>query len=394
MNRLRNWAPLLCFVACFLVISFLSPQSGGQAIIFPKTPSIFDPSFYRRTYSDVATLSDKAARAHWDSIGFGEGRRSHAGPRIMKIVLMTKDEWPLVRSWVLHHAHIFGPRNVYVIDSSAADGPTARFLDEAALYGVNVMRTQLNLNNVLDAINHLFRLLAHSTDFIIKLDTDELLLRWNGTALVTTGLVEYLDSIPVTGALLKVGGAGENAAPSSCGDRNNSVVLASRHFILVDAHPAMGRKFFSGPSFKTVDLGAHKGEVQSPFDALPSEFVPNLRYAHYHQQCYDITIANSLRAIISHGYLDPSEPSEVQREKLAQRVATSNFPRGSIHKAAGYLEHLNDEGGTRARHEEFANYVRSSGVFVPEIAALAECLEAAYTKKGLGYDMGATGCAL
>lgn len=363
----------------------------GLGKLFECSP-IFDAAFYRRTYADAAHLSDADARAHWATKGFGAGRRAHAGPRITKVVLMTKDEFPLVRAWVLHHAHIFGPRNVYVIDSSAAGGPAALFLADAARAGVNVFQTQLNLNDLRAAINGLFRALAPTADFLIKLDTDELLLRSDGTTMHTTGLIEYLDEYPVTGALLKVAGGGENYPPEDCAAGGGNVVVASRRFHLVSAHPDMGRKFFAAPSYSDVDLGAHAGRVLPPFDALPSVFVTNLSYAHFHSACFDNVVENSLRALVSHGYVDLADSKSVMREKLAQRVATSNFPHGSIHKGVAYLAFLNDEAGERAKYEAYAREGRSAGTFIPAIAALAECLSAAFDARTPGYNMAATGC--
>ena len=49
---------------------------------------------------------------HWFQRGIGQGRRSHAGRKTLKILLMTKDEWPLLRSWVLYHADLVGGSNL------------------------------------------------------------------------------------------------------------------------------------------------------------------------------------------------------------------------------------------------------------------------------------------
>lgn len=58
----------------------------------------------------------------------------------------------------------------------------------------------------------------------------------------------------MTGALLKVAGAGENYPPEDCAAGGGNIVVASRRFHLVSSDPVMGRKFFAAPSYSDIDL--------------------------------------------------------------------------------------------------------------------------------------------
>ena len=77
--------------------------------------SNFDPLFYRRLHSEsaLAFLDDSALERHYSDFGVLAGHRGHSGQRTMKIILMTRDDWPLIRSWVLYHADVFGGENLY-----------------------------------------------------------------------------------------------------------------------------------------------------------------------------------------------------------------------------------------------------------------------------------------
>ncbi len=93
----------------------------------------------------------------------------------IKIVLMTKNEWPLLRSWVLYHSHTFGIENLYIIDSSTL--PVIRnFLETMRTRGLQVLCEDLNLNDIEGKFNEVMRDLAPSSDLMIKLDTDEFLM--------------------------------------------------------------------------------------------------------------------------------------------------------------------------------------------------------------------------
>jgi hypothetical protein len=87
---------------------------NGQVV---ACPPIFDWDYYTSTYADAAKMDSAAALHHFNTVGILEGRRCHAGPKIFKILVMTMNEWPLIRSWTLYHASIFGGENLYILDS-------------------------------------------------------------------------------------------------------------------------------------------------------------------------------------------------------------------------------------------------------------------------------------
>jgi hypothetical protein len=72
----------------------------------------FDWRYYTTHNKGLRRFSAVQAMHHWLDKGIAEGRRSHPGQRTLKILLMTMDEWPLLRSWVLYHAHLVGGHNM------------------------------------------------------------------------------------------------------------------------------------------------------------------------------------------------------------------------------------------------------------------------------------------
>lgn len=89
-----------------------------HGVTYPCAP-LFDPSFYRNRYGRVSfSESDEQLLSIAKNEGIKKGHLLHPGSKIFKIVVMTKDEWPLIKSWVLYHARIFGGENLYVLDGS------------------------------------------------------------------------------------------------------------------------------------------------------------------------------------------------------------------------------------------------------------------------------------
>jgi len=173
--------------------------------------AIFDPIYYRKQNAVIASLSDESAWQHWANEGFIKGLPSHGGVRIVKVVLMTKDEWPLVRDWVLYHASLFNPENLYVIDGSSVSSKARKFLDgPARSLGVNVFwLPKATLEETGEAFNTVFRSLRWSADLFLKLDTDEFL--GLGTplssdavtsiSLVKEDILSYINTLPLGGGV-------------------------------------------------------------------------------------------------------------------------------------------------------------------------------------------------
>ena len=93
--------------------------------------------------------------------------------KIIKLILMTKDEKQLIKQWIKYHGEIFGYENIHLLDDSV-DKEVLDYYDTLKDTGIHIHRTPGgNLNNARDRINALMTSLKSSCDFMIKMDTDE-----------------------------------------------------------------------------------------------------------------------------------------------------------------------------------------------------------------------------
>jgi hypothetical protein len=352
----------------------------------------FDAAYYREESSRAGAgallhESDEAAWQHWAREGFARGRRAHGGARTVKVVLMTKDEWPLVRDWVMHHAHLFGAENLYVIDGSSARSRARRFLaGAAARLGVAVFwMPAASLEETGEAFNAVLRSLRWSADFVLKLDTDEFLglavpaatasKGGNGTSLKPGNVAEspqpasisvardevraYIDSLPVGGESrlfkyqvawgidlmprLTCPAAGGSAA-------RTSVTGPTPRF---SAPHRFWKAFVAAHALAEMDLGAHDGVLLEPFASLSAatpRYDSQLAAVHFHYPCFSDFAANTLRACRGHGYVregDSRDEMIAKLEALTRRGKEIN----SWHKVADLLAMLRDEPRARAEYE-------------------------------------------
>eukprot|EP00667_Euglena_gracilis_P019317 EG_transcript_20681 len=121
-----------------------------------------------------ATMNPKA---HYLDVGVKRGVAMHPGRDVVKVVLMHKDHWPMLRLWVLYHAHIFGLKNLIVLDESTQREPL-KFLQKMQRLGLTVLKTSGGLNTINVVMDALFDLLRWSADYFLKLDTDEFVVKF------------------------------------------------------------------------------------------------------------------------------------------------------------------------------------------------------------------------
>eukprot|EP00906_Rhabdomonas_costata_P016543 RCo023730 len=242
----------------FLALAIPAPEFEMQTCTFAgrsyPCPNIFDWIFYNQTYPDVRASSQQQAWHHWMTHGVRAGRRCHPGPPVVKIVLMTKNERMLLESWTAYHSYVFGPEALYIIDGSPRrgwvrpKGPPWIFYSKSSLHDLGLM----------GAINKLARSIAHSCDFLLKLDTDELVTvlrnRSNGSYYFDPGSVRrHFELLNVTGGLYGIP-LWLYSVPDAglCGRDPVSVTRFDLRKHPVDKPQKV---FYLGWSFEFVDLG-------------------------------------------------------------------------------------------------------------------------------------------
>merc|ERR1711862_572724 len=112
---------------------------------------------------------------------------------VVKLIMMTMDEWPLIKYWVLYHGHLLGFEYLYIVDSSI-NPKCISFLRYARdILGANVLFSDADLNELEGVLTLIGKHVSGSSDFIIKMDTDEFLTVYDPVNKnLTTSISTYL----------------------------------------------------------------------------------------------------------------------------------------------------------------------------------------------------------
>ena len=270
------------------------------------------------------------------------------------VIIITRNEWPLIRPSVLHHGDLVGFENVHVIDNS--DDPIViDFLEKAAsTYDISVTFSSTGLGNLGDEITTAMLSRRHLCDFFFKLDTDEFLAVHNNAT--NTALVDKitfqksLKKLPVDGQKYEISHRVEVMVQKTCEDPTLAIT-----FYPLDRSGHMGKFFFLSTSLLMIDLGAHKGRIDPALNQTYAH-ATDIMLLHFHNKCYDTYIRNMKEALASQGIFSLSNNSDEIKAALEQYkdkflISCSMM---NCHKMVDLYSYLNDPVGHSNRYKELS----------------------------------------
>lgn len=272
---------------------------------------------------------------------------------MLKLFLMTKDEFELLEDWLDYHGHIFGFHNIYVLDGST-DTRISDIYDKYRPHGLHVNHSRTGLNGLADELTSLMHAKKGSDSFLIKLDTDEFLaytpafstrtgnpsdwfcwpthpinLRYRNCTSMATGFEELFANLPIDGRRYKAALTAwsipkTEPPPRICHDLVEFTPLQYTHF----------KTFFHSHSFVSVDLGSHAGIAANNDGVIET----GLTVIHYHSTSVTDSARRARQVLISHEYIHSADSITAQRHKLQSIRSTGHV--ASFHKIDFYLHYL------------------------------------------------------
>lgn len=301
------------------------------------------------------------------AVSLQQVNKSRPENAVLKLILMTMDEWPMLKSWLLYHGQLLGFENLYVIDAST-NPKCVSFLRYARdVLGANILFNNANLNQLEVLITRLASDIRGSSDFIMKVDTDEFLGVYdnNTTTALSVDVMEYLAGFATNNnhplrRLQEKGHSRFGYAQPSIPSRH---VCEGNIYATPDQFPLgeMVSVDAFNPGFKAVYSSRHKFAVNlgGHFfgEGFDSSLVTNFGIFHYHSRCVEIEVENCKRVLERHNFISATENKDEVRSqlvKLCNIQPEQNFCeigckfRGvSNHKAAFYTKWIDCEESTR-----------------------------------------------
>jgi hypothetical protein len=251
--------------------------------------------------------------------------------KILKIILITKNEKSLIKPWIKYHGNIFGYDNLHIIDDSD-DADILNYYDSLNNLGIHFYQENNNLNTVEYRFNEIMKSLKDKCDFIIKLDTDEFIGAYNQAedtiSVDQSDIYDILDSLDTSNGLKYKSSYTIISIPNNLQDNIINCTTFKKPCY------TEYKTFFNSKTFLYCDLGSHNGQVIGPYSS--EEFnKTNLAIIHYHFCDYETYLHNCKKAIISHQFIEENDSIEKQIDKLQSGKILI-----STHKAAFYFQYL------------------------------------------------------
>ena len=294
---------MFVFIELCLLLSLITVYSLNQNCKFDSNQtftcdSVFDWKYYR-TFNKLNHInSSSTAWSHFLSTGISLGLPIHPPPRVIKLILLTKDEWPMLKSWVLYHANLVGYNNLYIISGCTEYKPLQFLAQIKRIHPtINILYTQAGLDKLNKYIQSIFTQLRYTTDLITKLDTDEFLsLYYQNSSYFQHSSIDlnkyltytlpygisgryffgyHLPAIPI---LPDSYTTPTTTTPTTTGAESSSVSISTspttstlplirdasltfQHFKHKRYESKYGKVMFYSPIFEHVDLGCHRGSI-------------------------------------------------------------------------------------------------------------------------------------
>ena len=284
---------------------------------------------------------------------------------IFKLILMSKDEWPILKQWVLYHGELLGFQNLYILDGSSNQDSVTFLRNARDHLGVNVIFTQANLNELELKMTDIANQIAKSSDFIIKLDTDEFLAGYTGSPECRTDVKPaFVNSTDCTlspyawsdvmnnlrnftnHGRMRIGWRQESKARLEVcrAGRGNDVGFLQ---FGAASHALQFKAISDSKSVTSIDLGGHYNQFENPFSK--SNQLSNAGVIHVHNRCYEDEVRNARKACTSHGFFSEDDTQDIVLQKLLRAVGINNISQvcdyirchgQSCHKKIFYLRAL------------------------------------------------------
>jgi len=364
-------------------LGYKFPQVINAALVSPRAQPAFQNQPFRalpyfnvnmdgKTYP-IFHQDKKNDWAKWLSTS-NQSHNKRPSNAVLKIIMMTMDEWPMIRSWVLYHGEIIGFENLYILDSSGHPSCISFLRYARDTLGANVIFSNANLNELENVMTDIGEALSGSADFIMKMDTDEYLTVYDkSTNMMKTSVRSYLADFasnpthPLHEDNLVVGYF-QNSIPNKEVCAKN-IYATPENFAVGAVMTGTSPKFVFDPfkifhssrkSYKAVfdarkiflskhggthiNLGGHGESFGKP---------SNFGVLHFHSRCVEIEVENCKRVLERHDYIKPTDSNSEANTKLAGLLgwnvgnscnlrsdAKHNKGVDSWHKAVFYLKWL------------------------------------------------------
>ena len=302
------------------------------------------------TYPEYLTSlgldSNGANNLAWQGWLRGVNRTNGPDHGVLKLVIMTKDEWPILKKWMLYHGELIGFENLYVIDGSADPRCTGFLKQMRDAYGAQVIFSTSGLDKLGAELSEVGNWIRGSSDVTMKLDTDEFLAiqtnnatcraaRDDGDCRVSPyGVSKFLASwkdLVADAGQMRVAHYQESVATLDQCDPSRKDDNIGEYVLTPPEYPPQKRRkaVMDSRRFSAYDLGGHDNSYYGPMLSTQEMRTP-FAILHFHARCLDTEIQNSRKAVISHGYMTSQATDEEALSQLRRYYKNINHADGML----------------------------------------------------------------
>lgn len=296
----------------------------------------------------AGACGDPTKLHHWASERLDTIRRGHVDPcsalqagnyslesrnvsrPAVQVFLFQKDETELLADWLQYHSHLFGIKNINVVDHNSTDVQICRLLAMYSFCGARVANFNGSFGHKHWALTWAMR--KHNNTLLIPLDADEFVVRFkknkqgNNTALIIDrdAILDELAGVPFDGRKYKFNGVHpirhnrdtcvEAYRKGKLLSKNDRRVAAGGYVDPTQFEPFVTKTFYYSNGFMETDQGNHYGKVRHDNGTYLNHhhvmrnltrfyhFMPTVSLVHYHVMSVAHVRAKLERGAAAYGF--------------------------------------------------------------------------------------------
>ena len=216
---------------------------------------------------------------------------------MLRIFSFIRNEQDVINDWLLHHANIVGPHNVYIIDNGSTDN-THHILKKWNNRGVNVFLNKSSFKNKHKIITD--KIKQHCDDcFVLPLDCDEFVVTYRDrrVGVDSDQILNEFNRLPVKdGYRYKLNQL--DVVPSNEPTDITELSLFKNITADISWKNRYAKTFYHSNWFVSTDQGNHHGKVKGSGDNLWT----NLALLHYNIRSYDHFVEKTVKGACAYGH--------------------------------------------------------------------------------------------
>jgi len=227
---------------------------------------------------------------------------------LVKVCVLTKNEYDLIEDFILYYGSLFGFCNVHIVDNGSTHPHVLSVYEKYKPLGVDVVIDKTPLNNHGEIVTKHIKRLKSAAKFVVPLDTDEFMFFTDGSEINKSKMMQYFESIPEDVSIVRFknfyGSSPEPTSPTYVNYKHTRPARDITGFY----DQNWDKIFVRASKYISSSTGNHSANVSSGTKIVSDK----LGLLHFHETGVFRQYERAIQAVQGRNHVNPTDDIDVQ----------------------------------------------------------------------------------